>query len=270
MAGPGRRRSASNAAGQRRPPALALEHGLRLRPVEESFSELAAAVPEVAAMDGFDQHNPWHAEGDLGLHTRNVIERIRELSDDPDLVWVAALHDTGKPAAQWFDAEGWARYYENEEQGKEDHEVYSAAIASRRLAELGMDPERAERICQLVRHHGVPTFASTKSARRWLERVGPENAEALLTFAQADWEAEGDPAAEIGRLRALVTEARTPPASRKPELAIGGRELISSGVKPGPEMGRLLSWLEREVGAGAVSNEPEALLEHLKLAPAAS
>ena len=47
-------------------------------------------------------------------------------------------------------------------------------------------------------------------------------------------------------------------------LAIGGAELISAGIKPGPEMGDILSLLLEKVIDGELLNKKNELLEFVK------
>ena len=63
---------------------------------------LAAWIPELQPMLGFDQHSPHHAY-DVFTHTAHVVEAVpKELG----LRWAALLHDVGKPAAFTMDENG--------------------------------------------------------------------------------------------------------------------------------------------------------------------
>ena len=57
-------------------------------------SILAAAVPAIAPMIGFQQHSPHHA-WDVFTHTAHVVENV---PPSLSLRWAALLHDAGKPA----------------------------------------------------------------------------------------------------------------------------------------------------------------------------
>ncbi|MHA3066092.1 CCA tRNA nucleotidyltransferase [Lacticaseibacillus saniviri] len=52
------------------------------------------------------------------------------------------------------------------------------------------------------------------------------------------------------------------PIKSKQALAINGQKLIQAGVKPGPQLGQLLTQVERAVVSGDLSNEPDVLLNH--------
>lgn len=227
---------------------------------------LVEHLPELAITDGFEQDTPWHPEGDLYLHIRQVTERLVGFEADPDLRWAAVLHDLGKPDSKWFGPEGNAHYYENRDLGKEAHEVIGARMARQICPRLGLSAERSDRICHLVRHHMFQAFSTERGARRFVERVGARPAQDLLLFRQADWEASGDPVAFCDGLRALISRSMEPPdKQQKTVLAIDGGTLIAAGiVAPGPAVGPLIAALRRAVADEAVANQRDALLAHAR------
>lgn len=258
--------AAWQAAGEALDAALAGPEAGQLLAGLRGSAELATLLPALSACDGFDQRSPYHPEGDLYTHIAGVVERIAQLSDDPDLRWAALLHDIGKPEAFWVDEEGIGHFYASAEHGTEDHEEVSVRLAGPILAGFGIAPARTERITHIVRHHMFGQFDSVRTARRFLRRVGDEHAEALLIHRQADWEHEGDPAAEVAKMAALLERARSEPDPvSRPALSIGGGVLIAElGLAPGPGVGRLLSALRAEVEAGRLADEPAALLSRAR------
>ncbi len=67
----------------------------------------------------------------------------------------------------------------------------------------------------------------------------------------------------------LLAEIKRAAASGEPiflnELAVDGKDLMRQGVPPGPKVGELLKWLQREVWSDPAVNEPEQLLKRLDL-----
>lgn len=141
-----------------------------------------------------------------------------------------------------------------------------------RLAALleGTAPERAATALDRLRQaHAIrdrvvallaaPGWREVRSGgeaalRRALAAVGPENGEALAAL----WAAEGGEAAEVaGALRRVGAEA---PPVRVRDLALGGREVMEHlGLRPGPEVGRLLGRLLEAVLDDPSLNDPGAL-----------
>ena len=120
-----------------------LEKELRLR---ESgwWDRLCETIPELLELSGTPQPPEYHAEGDVAIHTRLAIEACPG-DCDPDLLWVALLHDIGKPATTEQKADGRITAY--------GHAKLGAEMAAAILARLGMPEERRERITWVIRHH---------------------------------------------------------------------------------------------------------------------
>lgn len=118
--------------------------GLMRRRDEGWWSNLCAMIPELNALSGTQQPAEYHAEGDVAVHTRLAITACPS-GCDPDLLWVALLHDIGKPATTEQRADGRITAHGHARLGAEMAEVI--------LARLGMPAERRARIKWVVRHH---------------------------------------------------------------------------------------------------------------------
>ena len=120
-----------------------LEDELRVRKAGW-WDRLSDAIPELAPLADTVQPPEFHAEGDVAIHTRLAIETCP--SDcDPDLLWVALLHDIGKPATTKQNEDGRITAYGHAKLGTE--------MAGDILDRLGMPAERRERILWAIRHH---------------------------------------------------------------------------------------------------------------------
>lgn len=105
------------------------------------------------------QDAQWHAEGDVWTHTGMVYEQVTRLADYRELsrveqlmlLFVALLHDAGKPATTMIDPEtGRTR--------SPKHSIVGAAITRQILRGLGCDLPTREHIVNLVRYHGRPPY----------------------------------------------------------------------------------------------------------------
>ncbi len=101
--------------------------------------------------------------------------------------------------------------------------------------------------------------ASDADVRRWLAAVGPDRVPDRLRLLEAEVEGASD-----SGLRERLTRARGVFASGPPltvgDLAIGGRDLIRLGLKPGPHFGDLLESLLARVLDDPALNTTEALV----------
>ena len=99
----------------RRAPSIGLTLALDLGVVDRLFPELQALV-------GCVQEPEWHPEGDVWVHTLQVVDQARTRVDDlprPQRLAVmlgAVCHDFGKPATTAF-LDGRIRSIDHEEQG---------------------------------------------------------------------------------------------------------------------------------------------------------
>ncbi len=54
-------------------------------------------IPELVAMKGFEQKNPWHPENDLLNHTQQVLGIAKQIDASHNVQLAAVFHDIGKP-----------------------------------------------------------------------------------------------------------------------------------------------------------------------------
>ena len=120
-----------------------LERDLRLR-TPGWWDHLCEAIPELVAMANTPQPLEYHAEGDVAVHTRLAIEGCPP-DCDPDLLWVALLHDVGKPATTRQNEEGRITAH--------GHAKLGAEMAEEILNQIGMPKQRQKRILWTIRHH---------------------------------------------------------------------------------------------------------------------
>jgi tRNA nucleotidyltransferase (CCA-adding enzyme) len=171
------------------------------------------------------------------------------------------LHDVGKPRTRAFsDKTQDYTFYE--------HERIGAEMAEPMLERLRFSNEERARIVALVRHHLICYDGSWSDAavRRWVRRVSPELVDDLYALSEADVNAKGRDASEdlahITQLKAHVAKVIAQGAAfNVKDLALDGRALLTElGVKPGPDIGRVLRALLEEVVEDPTLNTRDTLL----------
>ena len=217
---------------------------------------LAAVIPELEPMIGFDQHSPYHAY-DLYRHTACV---TGSLPADLTLRWAGLLHDTGKIATFTRDSDGRGHFY--------GHAKVSAQIANRVLLGLKAPTKLRENVTELIGLHMTKIEPEKKVVRRWLSRLGQDTMEQLLTLQRSDMGSKGtgkDRGMEqFSRLRQLMDEIRADRGCLSLKgLAVNGHDLMALGFQ-GQEIGICLNTLLEQVLDEKLPNERTALLATAK------
>ena len=220
---------------------------------------LTQAVPELAPMVGFLQHNRHHAY-DVYTHTAHV---VGQMPRDLTLRWAALLHDTGKPQTFTLDDQGQGHFY--------GHPEASRRIAHQVLTTLKAPTALREAVETLVENHMLTLTPDKKILRKRMGKYGPELVEKLLTLQEGDFSAKGTglPQPEDFSLtrKALQELLQEPPAFTLRDLAIGGKDLLALGYPSGPILGQTLNALLEQVQQEQLPNERQALLEAAAQSP---
>ena len=216
---------------------------------------LAAVIPELQPMLGFDQHSPHHAY-DLFTHTACVVENVPK---NLALRWAALLHDTGKIPTFTRDENGRGHFY--------GHAKESALLADGILRRLKAPTALREEVVTLIGQHMTKMEPEKKLLRRWLSRLGREAFHDLLLLQQADMVSKGvDVSAELpqfGQIRAILAEIDEENACLSlKDLAVKGNDLIPLGIT-GRDIGMTLNRLLDLVLDEQLPNEKEALLSFI-------
>lgn len=213
---------------------------------------LAAVIPELGPMIGFDQHSPHHAY-DLYTHVAHVVEAVPA---EPVLRWAALLHDIGKVPTFTRDENGRGHFY--------GHAQVGETMAEEVLRRLKAPTALREQVKILIGQHMTRLEPDKKRLRRTLNRLGQETVLQLLALQEADMGSKGTGEPEeadfFAQVRELTEEilAENACLSLK-ELAVNGNDLMALGYS-GREIGRELDRLLGLVLEEQLPNTREALL----------
>ena len=238
---------------------------------------MCAAVPELAASHGFDQHSRYHAFN-VYDHTARVLTVAGELSrfridgGDPDappspsLMWAALLHDVAKPACFTMDERGNGHFYGHPERGADE-----ARVIMRRL---GLAGDLIRDVCLLIRYHDRPMRPERGDLLRVMRLFSGEGVETarlmgeLFDLKRADTLGKAPSCfyyvEEIERMREMTRELlANGEAFGLKTLDLTGGDLVAAGLAPGPRIGELLNRALDACIAGKVANDRTALLSYL-------
>ena len=217
-------------------------------------------LPEVDVCFGIDQKSPErHHIYDVGTH---LVEALRHCSSSDAITRFATLiHDIGKAKTVNKDEKtGIITFY--------NHEVVSAKQASDIANRFKLSNKEKEKLVTLVRHHQftVNEKQTDKAIRRFIRDVGLENIDDMLALRTGDRLGSGakETSWRTELFKKRIEEVQIVPFSVN-DLKIDGHDVMKElGIKPGPEIGKILNEIFAEVEDGKLKNEREALLERLK------
>ena len=230
-------------------PLVSAEDLIRFAPI------LTQVIPELKSAVGFDQKSKHHAY-DLYTHIAHVTAGV---SGEPVLRWAALLHDIGKIPTFTLDGQGHGHFY--------GHAKESAALADAILRRLKAPTALREQVVLLIEKHMTYPEPEKKPLRRFLSRLGWENARLLLQLQEADTGSKGtgkeEEMAWFVQIRSLMAEIEAENACLTlKDLAVNGHDLMKLGYS-GKEIGVKLNLLLEKVLEEQLPNEKDALLDYV-------
>lgn len=214
--------------------------------------------PEFDACMETTQNHPHHCYT-VGEHILHTMKACR-----PDRVLRLAMlfHDIGKPDMKTTDEEGVDHFHK--------HSARSEEMTRQIMKRLKFDTDTLVLTAKLVRYHDRKITADRCGVRRAMADMGEEVFPLLFEVKEADIAGQSDylrkeKLANVSMLRTAYEEVRKEgDCVNLKALAVDGKDLIQAGVKPGPEMGRLLHELLAIVVEEPQNNDKDYLLKCLQ------
>jgi len=155
------------------------------------WDTLVSSCSWFASLSATPQDPVYHAEGDVGTHTRLVVEALIKMEDWQRLsqvdrgilFWAALLHDIAKPVCTQIDPDGRVR--------TPRHTIKGECMARQILYKGLPSPfpfELREKIVKLVRYHGLPLWLMDKDdpLKRIIRASRVADLKLLAQLAEAD------------------------------------------------------------------------------------
>ena len=235
----------------------------------EESEQLDVFAP-VARLKGVPQDPHWHPEGDVYVHTMQVVDRAAEIAqplvatEREILLFAALCHDLGKPETTSVE-KGRIRSL--------GHEAKSAERTCDWLDGMRLPGRRVRSIETLVAHHLAPAHfvgqgAGPRAYRRLARKlaVGGVTMVDLERLARADHLGRATSDADVAEFEAgaaflAAAEAAEVRLGARPD-AVSASQLIARGVDPGPRLGQLLARC-REIQDETGLEEAERLVDRV-------
>lgn len=216
-------------------------------------------LPEFDDMMQTTQNNPHHMYT-VGMHT---VEAVALSPAELTLRLTMLLHDIGKPRAKTTDSDNIDHF--------KMHQEIGADMAEDIMKRLRFDNDTIKRVKNYVRYHDERPGSSERSIRRAIVRIGAEAFPDFFAVQRADLGAQSlyqRQAKELALQEFEDTYRRILKAGdclKVRDLAIGGRDLIEIGMKPGPAMGDILDKLFEMVVDNPQFNDRGLLLKEARV-----
>jgi tRNA nucleotidyltransferase/poly(A) polymerase len=221
---------------------------------------LQEILPEVAAMKGVEQPPEFHPEGDVWTHTLLMLEAL-PAGVSPTLALGVLLHDVGKPPTFEIGSER-IRFDGHVEEG--------VRITEQILTRLRFSHDEIKQVEALVNNHmrfkDAPRMKDSTLKRfmrldRFNEHLELHRLDCSSSHGMLDnYEYVRGKRDEFGEEQI------------RPARLLSGDDLIELGMRPGPELGRVLRAVEDAQLEGRVRDRDEALrlANELRTRPPAS
>lgn len=230
------------------------DHPEKMRDLYET-GITAVILPEFDKAMVTAQNNPHHCYT-VGEH---IIQSMAASDADKNIRLAMLYHDIGKPACLTTDEKGIDHFY--------GHPEVSGQICKASLRKLKFDNDTIHTVVQLVTHHDYRILPEKKYVRRAMNRIGKDIFPLLLKVKQADLHAQStyqreEKQEKLDEICALYKEiVQENECVDLKGLAVTGSDLIVWGMKPGRELGEMLSQLLAIVIDDPGKNRKEALKE---------
>lgn len=226
---------------------------------------VARLFPELQALAGCVQEPEWHPEGDVWVHTLQVIDQARARVDDLErpqqlaIMLGAVCHDLGKPATTAF-VDGRIRSIDHEERG-----VAPATAFLDRLNVHTIDGYDVRReVLGMTAQHLKPGMwfkvrgeVGDGAFRRLSQKV---DLELLARLAKADCLGREPGTFDCTAMDWFVERARAIGADKgPPPPLLLGRHVLALGVRPGPRVGQILKSVYELQLDGTITTVDEAI-----------
>ena len=193
---------------------------------------------------------------------RHIMETVDSVEPDPVLRLSALFHDIAKPRVR-KKANGRWRFL--------GHAAASVELTKQIMTRLRFSNDMIGRVTNLIGNHmfEYKRELTERALRRFVKRVGPDNIDDLIKLRRADDLAHGwgrgfetDLEAFKARIHSLLNQS--PPLSVS-DLAVSGDDVMALlGIRPGPEVGEILSRLLDAVIAKPEQNQKDELTRLLQ------
>jgi len=220
---------------------------------------LKEIIPEMEAAFGVQQKSPGrHHIYDVGIHSLMSLKHCP--SKDPIVRFATFIHDSGKVQTYKIDKSGTITFY--------NHELVSTNNAYEIAKRLRFSNKDTGKLIKLVRWHQftVDERQTDSAVRRFLRNVGQENVNDMLNLRIGDRLGGGatETSWRLEEFKQRLIDVQKQPFTVL-DLKVDGNDVMKIlNIKPGPEVGKILTRLFEKVVKKEIENTKEDLHKELR------
>jgi poly(A) polymerase len=201
-------------------------------------------LPDMTDMIGCYQPKEYHPEGDVWNHTLEMLVA----NEKPEMAWACLLHDVGKPSCH---------NYDNGKITFHGHNATGADIAREILTEYKFSNDFIDTVTALVRNHMDPMNVKGMKGSTFKKFISRPTHDMEMALHYRDCFASNQDYSDYNYI--MLRKVGIPINEVKPEALIKGRDLIDSGIKPGPQFKHILEKVYDAQLNGEITTKEEAL-----------
>lgn len=220
-----------------------------------------ALYPQIQALIDCPQDPGWHPEGDVWNHTCLVVNKAAKIANRYDwtgerrlaLVFSSLCHDFGKPITTIHDADGHIRSPEHSRAGLNPASSFLRCVGAPLYLMPLLEPLLLDHLAHM---HGD---ATPRAVRRLAHRLEPADIELWEALVEADASGRKPHPACRPAMKWLLMAREIASERGKPSPLVDGSMLMQLGIKPGPEMGKMIATAYEAQLDGAYETPAQAI-----------
>ena len=212
------------------------------------YQLLDIILPEVAELQGVEQHPTYHPEGDVFEHTMLMLNHFH--LNNINLAWAILLHDIGKKKTKSYGDDGYVHFY--------CHEVESAELAQQILQRLKFSKKSSKIIVKAVADHMRYAHIDKMKKAKWRRILDYEYFPLELELHRIDCISSNG---LMGNYNLLLERYRECDENDEVKIAplINGKDLINLGFKPGVIFKEIIEKITEKQLNELISSKNEAI-----------